>query len=216
MNPASIRTIWLTVSVVQMIFALTVMGETQGAPFVPKLKSLLGIEFLENTPDSIVALWGILFLSVLLVISSSLAGEYARIDGMSWRTRFPLRILDVDPETQIGRWFSYGGVFFGVLVPLYVLGHSWRIMQNEATLCANGGNQLLEEIGRGWMSLWVIPDGATFGSLLADGYRLAGEGGCEAGSTTFFPLFEPLFFLLLTLWGLWRLFWAAKAIFKRA
>lgn len=187
------------------------MGETQNSSVYFELKSFLGITFAENTPDAIVALWGILFLSILLIISLNLIAQHAHIEGTSWLTRFPLRILDFDASSVIGKWFTYGGVLFGVLVPVWALGHSWRVMHNEATLCDTGGGALVE-IGRGGLPLWTIPDRASFGALLADGYRLDGEAGCSSQATTFLPVVEPAIFLLLTIWALWNLWWAGRHV----
>lgn len=213
MNPISIQRVWLAVALVQLAFALTVMGETQNSSVYFELKSFLGITFAENTPDAIVALWGILFLSMLLTISLNLIAEHARVEGTSWLTRFPLRVFDFDAGSTIGKWFTYGGVLFGLFVPVWALSHSWRVMHNEATLCATGGEALVE-VGRGGLPLWTIPDGASLGSLLADGYRLDGEAGCSTQATTFFPLVEPVIFLLLTIWALWSLGRAGRAVFN--
>ncbi len=215
MNPTSIQRAWLAVALIQLAFALTVMGETQNSPVYFGLKSLLGITFAKDTPDAIVALWGILCLSVLLTISLGLVVEHARIEGTTWRARFPLRIFDFEPGSSIGKWFTFSGIVLGVGVPIWALGHSWRVMHNEGTLCASVSGQPLEEIGRGGLSLWSVPDGASFSSLLADGYRMAGEAGCSSQATTFFPLVEPLIFLLLTIWAVWNLARAGRAVFKQ-
>jgi len=213
MELKSLQKVWLALVVVQLIFALTVIGETQGADIVFAIKSLIGIKFAKGTADSVIALWGIIILSISLAIIFAITMSHARLIEGKWWSKLPLRILDFHPDIQTGRWFARGGILIAFIVPLWTLGHSWRILHKEGVICvqqAATGNWL--ELGRGWAVLWQLPKDWTWQRLLQDGYRLAGEAGCTEDKTTFFPLIEPVFLALLTFWAFFNLIRAIKAL----
>ena len=70
------------------------------------------------------------------------------------------------------------------------------------------------QIEGGAGSLWTTPAGWSLSKLFGDGYRLAGESGCAAGSTTFFPAIEPVVLLLLTIWAVFSLIMAFKTLIR--
>ena len=214
MQPESIRKVWLGLAIIQLALAMTIMGEIQGSHLIPGIKTLVAWEFLKNTPDSIVALWGVLLLSILLAVTSGLTAAHARLCGKKWRSRYPLRLLEVDPDADLGRWMPRIGVLLAVLVPAWTLGHCWRVLHNEGILCVQQPDGSWIAAGRGWSGLWSLPQGWNADRLFSDGYRLAGEAGCDAGTTTFIPFFEPLLFLMLTLWALVNMLRAGGALFR--
>ncbi|POF27700.1 hypothetical protein [Roseibium marinum] len=214
MKPNSVRKIWLSIALIQLVFAVSIIGEIQGAHFSLSIKSLLGIKFQEDTPDSIVALWGIFMLSVLLGFSAGLTSLHAKILGDTWLSRFPLRVLDLDPKLGIGKTFQYIGLLLAVVIPVWVLGHSWRILHTEGVLCTRQADGIWAPIGNSWQQLWMLPEGWTVNALTQDGYRLAGEAGCNASSTTFFPMLEPAALLIMTIWTIVRLIHAGNTLIR--
>ena len=132
----SIRKLWLALSIILVSISTTVISETQGSQLSLSLKAILGLDFVKNTPDSIVAMWGILLVSIFLIMTLRLVSRHAQVVGRTWRSRFPLRVLKLSSEKGIGRSVALFGTILTVAFPFWALGHSWRVLHNEGVLCA--------------------------------------------------------------------------------
>lgn len=201
---ATTRKLWLSLALVTNLFAIVAHGQAQGSDIDPKLSAIVGFSFVPGLLDSIVAMWGILILSILIILNAAVIREHAHRSGTTWRERYPFRLWDASPSIGLGRngqVFAY--VFFSIL-PLFALGHFWRVFLGEGKLCAEITNSNWLPLPVGAHDFLRLPEDATFGRMFGDYYRLAGEvvgpDACK-DATTFFPFVQPVVMLLLSVFA---------------
>ena len=202
---ATTRKLWLSLALVTNLFAIVAHGQTQGSDIDPKLSAVVGFSFVPGLLDSIVAMWGILILSILLILNAAVMREHALRSGPTWHERYPFRLWDASPSIGLGRKgqvFAY--IFFSIL-PLFALGHFWRVFLGEGKLCTEIGEGGWIPLAAGESDFFRLPPDATFGRTFGDYYRLAGEvvgqDACK-DATTFFPFVQPIAMLLLSVFAI--------------
>lgn len=217
---ATLQKLWLVLGVTTVFFAAVAHGQTQGTDIEPKLNPVLSLTFVPGLLDSIVAMWGIWILSLLLTFNAYAMLEHAKRTGPTWRDRYPFRMWDASPAIGIGgkaQIVAY--VFFSVL-PLLALGHFWNVFLSEGKLCVdlseNGASRFVP-VPVEAQDFFSFPPDATIFRIIGDYYRLAGEvsgdKACE-DATTFFPLIEPLFMAMLTLFAVCLMFRALGVVWR--
>jgi hypothetical protein len=198
---ATTRKLWLSLALVTNLFAIVAHGQTQGSDLDPKLSVLGSVSFVPGLLDSIVAMWGILILSILLSLNAPVMREHAERSGPTWRDRYPFRIWDASPSIGLGRKGQLLAYVFFSILPLLALGHFWRVFLGEGKLCVENADGQWAPLTVGAHDFFSFPLDATLGRLLGGYYRLAGEvvepDACK-DATTFFPLFQPVAMLLLS------------------
>ncbi|MGO7685195.1 hypothetical protein ACC696_10870 [Rhizobium ruizarguesonis] len=213
---ATARKLWLSLALATTLFVIVAHGQTQGSDVDPKLSVVVGFSFVPGLLGSIVAMWAILILSILLILNAAVMREHAHRSGPTWYERYPFRLWDASPSMGLGRKAQVLGYVFFTILPLFALGHFWRVFVGEGKLCTEV-NDKWNPLAVGANDLFRIPADATFGHIFGDYYRLAGEvvgpDACK-DATTFFPFVQPVVMLLLSLfavfftvralWVVWR------------
>lgn len=198
---ATTQKLWLSLAVATNLFAIVAYGQTQGSDIDPKLSVVVGFSFVPGLLDSIVAMWGILILSVLLILSAAVMREHAHRSGPTWYERFPFRLWDASPSIGLGRKGQVMAYVFFSILPLFALGHFWCVFLGEGKLCSEITKDNWSTLAVGADDFFQFPADATVGRIFGDYYRLAGEvvgpDACK-DATSFFPFVQPVVMLLLS------------------
>lgn len=212
----TLRKLWLTLSIITLVFVVSAHGETQNSDVSVKFNAFAGLVFATQTPDSIISLWSILVVSVLMLMSNPLMRKHGEITPGTFFSKYPFRIFDIPPESGIGKTAQCLSLIAFNLIPIVGLLHFWRVFLAEGVICANqNGSWSLAKPGSGVLNL---PEDWTFLRLFNDSYRMAtleyGSAVCgdKMVGTTYFPVFEPILLIILTLLAFITLFRAANRL----
>ncbi|RUX33323.1 MULTISPECIES: hypothetical protein [unclassified Mesorhizobium] len=217
MTLATTQKLWLTLALATNLFALVAHGQTQGSDIDPKLSVVVGFSFVPGLLDSIVAMWGILILSILLILNAAVMREHASRSGPTWLERYPFRLWDASPSLGLGRKAQLLAYFFFSILPLFALGHFWRVFLGEGKLCSEVTQDNWSPLAVGAHDFFHFPADATFGRIFGDYYRLAGEvvgpDACK-DATTIFPVVQPVAMVLLTVFAVFVTFRALSVVWR--
>lgn len=206
---ATTRKLWLSLALATSLFVIVAHGQTQGSDIDPKLSVVVGFSFVPGLLDSIVAMWGILFLSILLILNAAVMREHAHRTGPTWYERYPFRLWDASPSIGLGRKSQVLACVFFSILPFFALGHFWRVFLGEGKLCSEITKDNWLPLAAGGHDFFRFPADATFGRIFGDYYRLAGEvvgpDACKE-ATTFFPFVEPVVMMLLSVFAVFVTF----------
>ncbi|MER8722501.1 hypothetical protein NKH64_29920 [Mesorhizobium sp. M0999] len=201
---ATTQKLWLSIALATTLFVIVAHGQTQGSDIDPKLSVVVGFSFVPGLLDSIVAMWAILIVSILLILNAAVMREHAHRSGPTWYERYPFRLWDASPSTGLGRKAQFLAYVFFSILPLFALGHFWRVFLGEGKLCTEVKDKW-DPLAAGANDFFRFPADATFGHIFGDYYRLAGEvvgpDACK-DATTFFPFVQPVVMLLLSVFAL--------------
>lgn len=185
------RKLWLIISLVLFVLTWSLWGRLQGSSFTPQLTVLVALIFEKEVPHAIVAMWGILLCALISIAVNLLTHEHGKIIGTSWKSRYPYRLWEADPEYGIGRVAQGAALVVFTLLPMAALVHFWKVMLREGRLCRTKEGQ---EVAH----LLQFPPGWKWHHPWNNSWLLAGEGGCGKGTTTFEPVIQPILWAAVT------------------
>lgn len=220
----TLRKIWLALALICFVVCLDFIGISLGWPvnFGTKL-------IFEFKTDDVTArqapLYGLVYGLPLTCVAFWLAGTHAKRTHGSWATRFPFRLLDVDPDCREGRFFQWITVITFVALPIYALGHFWKYV-GTAPMCFQyvGENKLYERKEAPVDNIWItdLKQGTDRSpwSIWDNSFRYdpsqANDKGfiCHDGST-FQPILQPLLLVAATGLALWLFARLLIAMFQK-
>jgi hypothetical protein len=216
-SPNAVRKLWLTLSVITTVFVVSAYGETQGSDVSLQLNAFAGLVFAPQTPDSIISLWSIFMVSILMLMSNPLMRKHAELIPGTFFSKYPFRIFDIPPECRIGRTAQCLSLITFNLLPMVGLLHFWRVFVAEGVICARQQNDSWS-LAKPDSGALTLPGDWSFLRLFNDSYRMTTSevistvcGGKMTG-TTYFPVFEPILLIILTLLAFITLFRAANKL----
>lgn len=183
----SLRKLWLALSIMALIVCIAVYDVTQGSGgLVLGVKGVIGFGFADGMPEAIAAFWGAMLLPIFMCAACAVLIVHARGHGTDWASRYPFRLFDTPPGSSTGRVAQVVAILVFLLLPIGMIGHSWRVFINFAALCVRGADGT-------WapqpLSDWQLFQPAATGQAVrlghVDGQSVAGLGEriCAGGRT---------------------------------
>lgn len=138
MTQSTLRTIWIALALLLLIFIFNMYSGTQKSVFALVIK--LPIEF--KPSDRLVlpveyALHGLRMTALFFWIIPCLAWLHARGEAGSVASAFPFRLLDIVPSSRPG-WVVQGiAIMLLIVAPFFGAYHFWKKIEVDGRICTS-------------------------------------------------------------------------------